>query len=38
MLMRRLEVEGETKWLVNARKLCLARLKKYSIDPASINA
>ncbi len=35
-LQKRLSFEGETKWLTNAMKIVLIKLKKYGINPKTI--
>jgi len=35
-LQKRINFEGETKWLQNAMKVVLAKFKKYSINPNKI--
>ena len=35
-LQKRLWFEGETKWLTNATKIVLVKLKKYGINPKTI--
>ena len=35
-LLKRVEIEWETKWLKNAFKIVMAKLKKYWIDPNKI--
>jgi hypothetical protein len=35
-LKKRVEVEGETKWLQNAFKIVMVKLKKYWINPNNL--
>ncbi|PID83833.1 hypothetical protein CSB09_04135 [Candidatus Gracilibacteria bacterium] len=35
-LLKREELEGNTLWIQNAKKIVLAKFKKYSINPAKI--
>ncbi len=35
-LQKRQAFEGETKWIINAMKIVLVKLKKYGINPKTI--